>query len=218
MSALFRTIQKADFTYPSWFSPTARALLDKILVSDPTTRISLKDVMLEPWMKVEEAKNADGDGETQEVKITAEQMESAIEEGVNESNTEKAVEGPKEMNAFDFINNCGGMALSRMFQKDKKVKRFTQYTSDLPPKIILDKISSVLEGLQCDVKIKENSWKINSSIITGKGMITLIVQIYMMADELHLVELRRGQGDNLEYHKLFDDVVSKLGDVLTVSE
>lgn len=217
MSALFRKIQKADFTYPSWFSPAARDLLDKILVSDPTTRIPLKDVMFEPWMKVEESKSADSSGGAPEVKITAEQMESAIEEGVNESVTEKPVEGPKEMNAFDFINNCGGMALSRMFQKDKKVKRFTQYTSDLAPKIILNKISAVLEGLQCDVKIEENSWKINSSIITGKGMITLKVQIYMMADDLHLVELRRGKGDNLEYHKLFDDVVSRLGDVLTVA-
>jgi len=47
-------------------------------------------------------------------------------------------------------------------------------------------------------------------------MITLIVQIYMMADELHLVELRRGRGDNLEYHKLFDQVVNKLDDVLTM--
>jgi hypothetical protein len=112
---------------------------------------------------------------------------------------------------------------------------------------------------------KEDSWKINSSIITGKGMITLIVQIYMMADELHLVELRRGkvmgptlfplfgvvefwnsgiverylwvgliirdivheptvdvrfemQGDNLEYHKLFEDVVSKLHGVLTLAK
>jgi len=217
MSALFRKIQKADFTYPSWFTPSARALLDKILVSDPTARIPLKDVIFEPWMKVEEGKTADGVGAAPEVKITEAQMESAIEEGVNESTTEKQEEAPREMNAFDFINNCGGMALSRMFQKDKKVKRFTQYTSDLAPKMILNKISDVLEGLQCDVKIKEISWKIESSIITGKGMITMIVQIYMMADELHLVELRRGKGDNLEYHKLFNDVVGKLGDVLTVA-
>ncbi len=45
----------------------------------------------------------------------------------------------------------------------------------------------------CMTGEQEDSWKINSSIITGKGMITLIVQIYMMADELHLVELRRGK-------------------------
>jgi hypothetical protein len=39
------------------------------------------------------------------------------QEGVKETITEKVIDGPKQMNAFDFINNCGGMALSRMFQK-----------------------------------------------------------------------------------------------------
>jgi len=216
MSALFRKIQKADFTYPSWFSNDARALLDKILVSDPVVRIPLKDVVYEPWMQVEESKTS-SDSEAPKVAVTAEQMASAIEEGINETSTEKTeISHKQQMNAFDFINNCGGMALSRIFQKDKKVKRFTQYTSDLPPKIILQKISTVLEGLQCSVNTTEESWEINSSIVTGKGMITLIVQIYMMADELHLVELRRGRGDNLEYHKLFDQVVNKLDDVLTM--
>lgn len=120
MSALFRKIQKADFTYPSWFSNDARALLDKILVSDPVVRIPLKDVVYEPWMQVEESKTS-SDSEAPKVAVTAEQMASAIEEGINETSTEKTeISHKQQMNAFDFINNCGGMALSRIFQKDKK--------------------------------------------------------------------------------------------------
>ncbi len=65
MSALFRKIQKAEFNYPrfdidrvhlffnngqchlirtllySWFSEEVRAMLDRILIVDPTQRISL---------------------------------------------------------------------------------------------------------------------------------------------------------------------------------
>jgi hypothetical protein len=48
--SITRKIQKADFTYPSWFSPSARALLDKILVADPETRISLKVSLPSPCL------------------------------------------------------------------------------------------------------------------------------------------------------------------------
>jgi hypothetical protein len=49
MSALFRKIQKADFTYPSWFTAPVRALIDRILVADPTKRIGLPDMEADAW-------------------------------------------------------------------------------------------------------------------------------------------------------------------------
>lgn len=51
MSALFRKIQKAEFTYPSWFSPQVRALLDTILVADPAARATIADIEANPWFK-----------------------------------------------------------------------------------------------------------------------------------------------------------------------
>jgi serine/threonine protein kinase len=48
--ALFSKIQKADFTYPTWFSPEVRTLLDQVLVADPTLRISLIQLKDHPWM------------------------------------------------------------------------------------------------------------------------------------------------------------------------
>jgi serine/threonine protein kinase len=47
--ALFAKIQAADFTYPSWFSPEVRTLLDRILVADPAKRITLTEVAQDPW-------------------------------------------------------------------------------------------------------------------------------------------------------------------------
>jgi len=49
MSALFRKIQKADFTYPSWFTGPVRTLIDRILVPDPLKRISVGDIEADPW-------------------------------------------------------------------------------------------------------------------------------------------------------------------------
>jgi hypothetical protein len=54
MSALFRKIQKAEFTYPSWFTPPVRDLLDKILVADPARRITVEGIQTHPWFNIED--------------------------------------------------------------------------------------------------------------------------------------------------------------------
>lgn len=48
--ALFSKIQAADFTYPSWFSPLVRELLDRILCADPKHRLTLSELKNHPWM------------------------------------------------------------------------------------------------------------------------------------------------------------------------
>jgi serine/threonine protein kinase len=49
MSALFRKIQKAEFSYPSDFSKEAKALIDRILVPDPKKRVTLADIEADSW-------------------------------------------------------------------------------------------------------------------------------------------------------------------------
>lgn len=56
--ALFAKIQKAEFTYPSWFSEEARGLLDAILVANPTERLSLANVKDHSWMRWQEVEGA----------------------------------------------------------------------------------------------------------------------------------------------------------------
>ncbi|GBG31431.1 CBL-interacting protein kinase 23 [Hondaea fermentalgiana] len=51
MAALFRKIQKADFTYPSWFTPEVKDLLSKILVVDHTKRYTIRQIMEHPWWR-----------------------------------------------------------------------------------------------------------------------------------------------------------------------
>ena len=50
MIALFLKIKNADFTYPSWFSRDVRTLLDKVLVSDPTKRLTLNELKHHHWL------------------------------------------------------------------------------------------------------------------------------------------------------------------------
>ena len=127
MSALFRKIQKADFSYPSWFSAEVRAILDKILVADPETRATLKDLKEEPWLKQDDGKSIyHGDGKAEakssDVETDQAQIDSAIEEGVEETGEEPMSKGPKTMNAFELINLCGGMTLNRLLKTSEENK------------------------------------------------------------------------------------------------
>uniref|UniRef100_A0A7S2RHP3 non-specific serine/threonine protein kinase n=1 Tax=Mucochytrium quahogii TaxID=96639 RepID=A0A7S2RHP3_9STRA len=51
MAALFRKIQKADFSYPSWFTDEVKDLLGKILIVDPSKRWNIKQIMDHSWWK-----------------------------------------------------------------------------------------------------------------------------------------------------------------------
>ena len=49
MSKLFAKIQKAEYQFPPWMGAEPRDLIGKILVPEPTTRVSVDDIMSHPW-------------------------------------------------------------------------------------------------------------------------------------------------------------------------
>lgn len=59
MVALFAKIKKADYTFPDWFSPEAKDMLKRILVTDPSQRYKLSDIKNHPWYKKFENKNTE---------------------------------------------------------------------------------------------------------------------------------------------------------------
>ena len=48
--ALFVKIENADFIYPSWFSEEVRNMLNLVIVSDPTKRMTSKDMKQHTWL------------------------------------------------------------------------------------------------------------------------------------------------------------------------
>lgn len=244
MSALFRKIQKAEFSYPSWFTPRVKALLNRILVPDPETRIKLADIAVDDWVV-----NADG-GDTAsappvaaaapaaavaaaetvlaaananafQIKPSQADLDAAIQEHQDEVNSakKKPESGLKVMNAFDLINMCGGMALNRMFQSndEKRVKRSTQFTSTIPAAGIMARLTGYLESLHCDISVDSAS-KVKAVLQTPKGAVGVVIHIYMLADSLHLVEVRRGKGDIFEYHKFYSQLNDQMKDLIAATQ
>ncbi|RHY53340.1 hypothetical protein DYB37_000254 [Aphanomyces astaci] len=143
-------------------------------------------------------------------------LDAAIQEHIGDLEITKSAKetGPKVMNAFDLINMCGGMALNRMFQSvdDKRVKRSSQFTSSLSASTILSAISDHLQA--CEVVADSSNFKLKATLPTPKGAVGCTVHMYVLAESLHLVEIRRGKGDIFEYHKFHTALTEQMADLI----
>ncbi|RYG51605.1 hypothetical protein EON67_03015 [archaeon] len=238
MSALFRKIQKAEFTYPSWFSPQVRALLDRILVADPTRRISVSDIEADPWFIGPD--NYRDKEETSPVHVSAgaggaasastpSAVAAGVEEAVEDMPEEPAVTspparaakpaGPAALNAFELVNMFGGLALNRLLESsDKRDKLLTvtpQFISAMPAATILSRVCGALASMGAEVTVDERSYKVKGKTSTGRGSISIVVQVYALSESIHLVEMKRGRGDILEYSAIYVKLREMLADLVT---
>ena len=74
-------------------------------------------------------------------------------------------------------------------------------------------MEGVFKQLECDVQVNEKAYKMDVSHAQGKddegfamGTITMHAQIFVLADSLHLVEIRRGRGDIIAYKAVSEKV------------
>ena len=100
---LFSKIQKAEFTYPSWFSEEARAVLNSILVSQPAERVSLAAAKAHSWMRWSEVEgvmtarraaslqSAPTMDRTLEAQSTAEDRDDPVDEEDDDENKGKGI-------------------------------------------------------------------------------------------------------------------------------
>lgn len=122
---LFDKIQKAEYSYPSWFSPEVREVLDRILIVDPKKRITLKELKVHPWLQPamlaiqKDASTAavppldlsrggpSSDG-------TAHAIRDEHHEDDLSDTEDSTVDGaPVSLDAFDLVAQCGGFMMNR---------------------------------------------------------------------------------------------------------
>jgi serine/threonine protein kinase len=124
--ALFAKIQNADFTYPSWFSPEVRSLIDQMLVADPHARITIANIKQHPWYLL--------GGEMLPLVVTPADSSAASaaagmggddflhhDEDSDEEHASRAT-APVHLNAFDLVSQCGGFLIDRMFSPEIKTE------------------------------------------------------------------------------------------------
>lgn len=261
MSALFRKIQKAEFTYPSWFPADARKLIDRILIADPTRRASVAEIEADKWFigpdgyKDEEvvaaAATATGDDVEEAVDdpeegagsaaaggaaaahtpaspaggaaakpVAAAAAASAAPAAASSSTSSSRPTGISVLNAFEVVNMFGGLALNRLLESGEKREKLLavtpQFISAMPASTILMRITGAFASLGGEVTVDDKSFKVKGKFATAsRGSISVIVQIFAISDSLHLVELKRGRGDIMEYQSIYTKMRELLADIVT---
>jgi len=226
--ALFAKIQNADFSYPSFFTDRARDLLDRVLVADPTLRISLTEVRNHPMVYVEGVDEEDvpeqvvvanSDDAVQQTAESSSATRTGALEGTKKPSWRHQI-GNKTLNAFDLVNICGGFALDRMFIPSGAInagattgRRLAglQFTSSKDPTSLAEAVTQQLSALGCEITEGESrATRVKATKLSPKGLIGITADIYVLTGDLSLLEFRRGKGDLLEFRNLYSELIENL--------
>ncbi len=232
MSALFRKIQKADFTYPSWFTSEVRGLLDAILVPDPAKRLTLSGIMDHPWFNAgasEAGSAATGAAAGASGGLvptpSQQQMDAAVSEGVDETAASAAAadEPAQPMTQYQVVAEFGGKALKSLLDPEASGPAARKhYVSKYTPVEIVERAAKVLTEMGITVETGDS--KVTGSFFQNSGgeategaaplpalgEVRFDILVHDISSGLHLVEVKKAKGDTLAFHQLYSKFAEEL--------
>uniref|UniRef100_A0A0D3EVP4 non-specific serine/threonine protein kinase n=1 Tax=Oryza barthii TaxID=65489 RepID=A0A0D3EVP4_9ORYZ len=214
---MYRKICRADFRCPRYFSAELKDLIHKILDSDPSTRISIPRIKRSTWYRkpVEiNAKNSEA-ATTNSISSGVATTSGSAECSISEEN-QGSLSLPN-LNAFDIISLSTGFNLSGFFE-DTHGHQEERFTTRQPVTTVLGKLKELAKRLKLKVKKKDNGVLRLAALKEGKkGFLELDAEIFEVTPSFLLVELKKTNGDTMEYRKLVkEDIRPALKDIVWV--
>jgi serine/threonine protein kinase len=212
LATLYRKIAKADFSCPAWFSTSAKKLIKRILEPNPQKRITISEVIENEWFK-----KGYQPPNFETVDVDLDDINDIFNESGEPTNlvVERREEKPSLMNAFELISTSQGLNLSTLFEKQMGlVKRETRFASKLPANEILSKIEDAATPFGFKAKKNNYKMKLQGEHPGRKGQLAIATEVFEVAPSLFMVELRKSNGDTLEYHKFYSNISHGLKDIM----
>lgn len=207
---MYRKIGKAEFKCPRWFPRELRKLLVRILDPNPDTRISIAKIKANSWYKKglnSESEETETESKEKDV-ITADNTESAsTSSGSSITSSSRDAESTRlhNMNAFDIISLSAGFDLSGLFEENS-TKKEARFTCMQPASAVISKLEEMAKHLKLKISKKEEGLLKMEGMKEGrKGILGIEAEIFEITPSFHLVELKKSNGDTLEYQKLFEE-------------
>ncbi|KAL8114011.1 CBL-interacting serine/threonine-protein kinase 9-like isoform X1 [Apium graveolens] len=213
LPALYRMIQRADFTCPPWFSPEATKLIKHILEPNPCKRITVPEILKTDWFR----KGYKAPKFEQEVNVMNLDDVDAVFDNSEENLVTEKKEKPESLNAFDLISKTQN--LENLFENQKGLfNRETSFASKRPPNEIMSKIEQAAKPLGFNVHKRNYKMKLQGDESGRKGHLAVATEVFEVAPSLHMVELRKVGGDTLEFHKFYKNFSTGLEDIVWTAE
>ncbi|XP_042406107.1 CBL-interacting protein kinase 32-like isoform X2 [Zingiber officinale] len=222
IKTLYKKISSAEFKCPSWLSFGAMRLLARILHPNPSTRVTIPEILEDEWFK----KDYEPPVFEENYAANSDDVGAVFKDSEEHHVTEKKEEQPTPMNAFELISMSKGLDLGNLFSQEQEFKRETRFTSTCSAKEIITKIEEVAKPLGFDIQkknykvrlIKRKMMRLENVKAGRKGNLKVATEVFQVAPSLHMVELRKAKGDTLEFHKFYKNLSSSLKDVVWISE
>ncbi|KAF7154411.1 hypothetical protein RHSIM_Rhsim01G0242100 [Rhododendron simsii] len=200
---MYRKIGKSEYKCPSFFAPEVRKLLSRMLDPNPHSRVSIAKIKENSWFKRKLS--------TKETKTYAESTETAcpsVESTSGPSEASSSMQellNPADLNAFDIISFSSGFDLSGLFE-DSHLKKEARFTSRKPASVIISKLEEIAKRLKLRVRKADKGLLKFEGVKEGrKGILSIDAEIFEVTPSFHLVEVKKANGDTLEYKKLLED-------------
>ncbi|XP_020600309.1 CBL-interacting protein kinase 23-like [Phalaenopsis equestris] len=211
LMSLYKNIFKADFTCPTWFSTSAKKLIKRILDPNPQTRITIAEVVESEWFKKGYQPPSFEAADTSLDDVNAIFNESDEPQNLVVEHRE---ERPALMNAFELISTSQGLNLGTLFEKPMGiVKKETRFASKAPAAEILSKIEEAAKPLGFNIEKRKYKLKLQGEKCGRKGPLAIATEVFEVAPSLNMVELRKANGDTLEFHKFYNNISVGLKDI-----
>ncbi|XP_044486992.1 CBL-interacting serine/threonine-protein kinase 10-like [Mangifera indica] len=203
---VYRKIGKADFKCPHWFPQEVRRLLCKILDPNPSTRISISKIRESSWFrKGLNPKQNKSESESKGLVLQDVATSGTQENGNMAAEVKQELLQLRNLNAFDIISLSSGFDLSGFFE-EKSQMRGARFTSKKPASIIISKLVEITKFLRLKVMKKDGGLLKLEGLKEGKkGILSIDAEIFQITQTFHLVEMRKSNGDTLEYQKMMEE-------------
>lgn len=191
---MYRKIGKADFRYPSMFPHEVRRLVSRILDPNPNTRISIAKIKEFPWFKR---------GMNSRAAVKPDPAVASSSAADDDDTAER--HNVMTLNAFDIISLYTGFDLANLFE-DSSQKKEARFTSWQPASVIISKLKEVAKRLKLKTTKREPGLlKFEGTKEGRKGILCIDAEIFEVTQTFHLVEMKKANGDTLEYQKMLKD-------------
>ncbi|XP_027932155.1 CBL-interacting serine/threonine-protein kinase 3-like isoform X2 [Vigna unguiculata] len=133
-------------------------------------------------------------------------------------NVREKEDQPTPMNAFELISLSKGLNLENLFDVDQGFKREIRFTSKCSANEIINKIEEAAKPLGFDVLKKNFKMKLKNVKAGRKGNLNVATEIFQVAPSLHVVKINKAKGDTLEFLKFYNNLSTRLEDVVWKNE
>ncbi|XP_043708560.1 CBL-interacting serine/threonine-protein kinase 8-like isoform X2 [Telopea speciosissima] len=212
LTTLYSKIEKAEFSWPSWFSVGAKSLIHRILDPNPETRICIEEIRNDEWFRkgyapVEIVEYED---------VNLDDIYAVFDdpEQVNE-NSGKEDMGPLILNAFDLIILSQGLNLSALFDHGQDcLTHQTRFLSQKPAKVVLSSMEVVAQSMGFKTHIRNYKMRVECLAKNKASHFSIILEIFEVAPSFLMVDICKASGDSVEFLKFYKNFCSKLEDVI----